>query len=145
MENLENKDALVGEMGSLIELISKKRSEIDQIELTVKALNKELKTLEEKALSLLEGMGLKSYPSPFGTVTARETWRVNVPQGDNREKFFSFLKDKGLGAMMTVNSNTLNSYFNKEWQAAIDSGRAMEFSIPGIGEPSRYVSLSLRK
>lgn len=141
----QHDEKLFGEMGALIQAIKDKRDKIDNVNMTLKSMNQELKDLETKALNLLESLGIKSYPSPFGTISTRELWRVNVPQGQDRDKFFKYLKDQGLEHMMTVNSNTLNSFFQKEWTAAIESGKALDFKIPGLGEPTRYVSLSFRK
>lgn len=137
----------------LEELCQKMRALDDEIEKDEKALsekNKEYKKLEAQATQWLKELDKTSYKSNHGTVMRVEKWRVNLPQTpEAREEFFNWLKERGLfDQMISVNSNTLNSLYMKEWEVAKESPDptdALTFSIPGIPEPKLHETVSLRR
>lgn len=138
-------DAIEGMAKSLKEL----REEIDADKAILSEKNAALDELENKIVLTLKELGKTSYRSEYGTVSRNEKWRVNLPATpEDRAEFFEYLKNKGLFEnMITVNSNTLNSYYMKEWEQAKggDPEEALNFKVPGIGEPKLYEALSFRK
>ena len=75
---------------------------------------------------------------------------MNLPATpEDKENFFSYLKEKGLfESLITVNSNTLNSFYMREWETVKEHGdpeEAMNFKIPGIQEPKLHEVISFRK
>jgi hypothetical protein len=137
----------------LEELCKQMRELDDEIEKDKEALsekNKKYTQLEAQAAQWLKELGKGSYKSNFGTVIRQEKWRVNLPQTpEDRDAFFGWLKERGLFEhMITVNSNTLNSLYMKEWEVAKESPDpvdALTFSIPGIPEPKLHETVSLRR
>ena len=138
----------VAEIEALAKQLADKRIECDELKKPLTQANKELEELEQKVVSSLKEIGKDSYKSEFGTITRVEKWRVNLPQGEDKLKFFDFLKERGMyDSMATINSNTLNSFFMEEWENAkkSDPETALNFSLPGISEPKVYETLSFRK
>lgn len=121
--------------------------ELDKVELSAK--NETLDELEGKIAATLKELGKQSYKSEAGLISRVERWRVNLPQTpDEKQQLRDYLREKGLEDMLTVNSNTMNSYYMKEWdevKAHGDPEEAMNFRIPGIGEPKVHEILSFRK
>ena len=133
----------------LAEQISALREEVALEKAALSEKNELLEGLEQNFLNHLKELGKTSYKSNFGTISKVEKWRVNLPNTpEDKQQLHAYLKEKGLESMLTVNSNTLNSYYMQEWDLVKESGdpeAAMNFSIPGIKEPKLYETISFRK
>lgn len=115
-------------------------------------LNKEAEAIDAKIMQALKDAGKKKYHvTGIGTMMRIEKLTVKVPAGlDQRRDFFNFLKKKGnefFLSMVTVNSNTLNSWYNREADeaAAHRDKNSPAFSVPGIEQPTVRESLRLMK
>lgn len=141
MEEITLKD-----MDALIEQISNKRYEIDEHRIIEKKLNAELDELERKCISYLKELGRESYQSPIGTIYQIQKPRITTPKTDKDKKaFFDYLEKKGLFLQYaSVNSNSLNSFYRAEFEAAKERGE-MDFNIPGLGAPSIYETVGFRR
>jgi hypothetical protein len=122
----------------------------DQRELTDNAKklysdeNARLDALEAKLLAALEENKLKSFQSEFGKIETRQRMSVKIPQAENREVFFNYLKEKGqFDALITVNSATLNSWYKQENENAINNKKL--FFVPGLELPTATTILVLKK
>lgn len=139
----------VADIENLARELREKRAQVEELEKPLKVANKELSELEAKIVGALKEIGKDSYKSEYGTITQVKKWRVNLPSGpEEKAKFFEFLKKEGLFEQMTtVNSQTLNSFFMERWEQLKkeDPVGALNFSIPGIGEPKVFETLSFRK
>ena len=138
----------VAEIESLAKQLADKRNLIEELEKPVTQANKEKAELEAKIALALTEMGKDSYKSEYGTVSKVVKWRVNLPQGEDKLKFFEFLRERGMfETMATINSNSLNSFYLEQWEIAKkdDPMAALNFSLPGIGEPKSHDSISFRK
>lgn len=137
----------VKEMDALVESMFKKREEIDAQKEVLGKLNEELQSIEAQALAALKTLERDNYRSPLGTVSIVEKWRVNLPQTEeDKRALFEHLNSRQIFfKYVTVNSNSLNSLFLADWEAAKQQGRGMEFKMPGVGDPKLYETLSLRK
>lgn len=137
----------VAELDTLVKEIFEKRREIEEQDSKVTALNKELALLKAKAVTYLKELGRESYPTPFGTVSVSQKWRVNMPKtDDDKAALFAYLKDKGVyDHYATVNSNELNAFYMKEWEAAKKNGDGVTFAMPGIEPPKLFEDLGMRK
>ncbi len=138
----------VDEIEGLAKALADKRLEVEELKAPLKIANEELEALEQKIVGALKEVGKDSYKSEYGTITRVNKFRVNLPQGEDKMKFFEFLKTRGLfEGLATVNSNSLNSFFMEEWENAKkdDPMAALNFSLPGICEPKSYETLSFRK
>lgn len=138
-------------INQLEELCEKMRKLDDEIEADKKALstkNEEYSKMEAQAVQWLDEMKKTSYKSNHGTIIKNDRWRVNLPQTEeDRAAFFNYLKEQGIfEKMITVNSNSLNSYYMKEWEHVKETNPedALNFSIPGIQEPKVHKTLSFR-
>jgi hypothetical protein len=146
MEN-QTASVTVADLDALVRQIFDQKLLIEEAEAGVTVLNKELARLEEKAVVCLEELERDNYKTEFGTIYINEKWRVNMPQTDeDKQALFGFLREKGIfDKYATVNSNSLNSLYMAEWEAAIEDGKGMEFSMPGIGAPKLHKALGKRK
>jgi hypothetical protein len=102
--------------------------------------------LEAEVLQKMEDDGLEKFHVPgCGTVGIMNKFTVSLPkEPGKREAFFEFLKQKKVfNDLITVNHNTLNSFYKAEMNAAIEQG-AVDFQVPGLDEPKHSKSLVLR-
>lgn len=136
----------VADLDELIAKIAKKEGEIEIQEDILKEKNKELATLQGKCVQYLNELNRKNYESPSGKVTIAQKWRVNLPADDNAKRaLFEHLRERGIfDKYATVNSNSLNSLYKQDWEAAKERGEGLEFSMPGIGAPNLFEALSFK-
>ena len=122
-------------------------AEIDAAEDLIKPKKKTLEDLKAQIAGHLKELNRKTYDSPAGRFTLVQKWRVNLPETlPDKLKLLDWLKEKGIyEETVTVNSNSLNSLYMQEWEAAKRNGEGMDFSIPGIGEPKLYETISKTK
>lgn len=94
---------------------------------------------------MMKDLEKTSYDSELGKIILTTRFSVTVPKGDEKERFFTYLKDRGIFEdMATVNSQTLNAWYRSEMDQAKENGD-FDFQIPGIKEPMAYEQLQLRK
>lgn len=103
-------------------------------------------------VSLLGKIGKKKYEAEgIGTISVSSKLKVKYPLTlEGRLEFLNYLKgrygEEGLANLVSVNYNTLQSFYNDEFNAAAESGEHVDtFSIPGILEPEESKTLSFRK
>ena len=146
---MSKEEVTVQGLEDLAEQMAILRAEIDTDKEALSEKNGLLEEIEQKFLAHLKDLGKSSYKSNFGTISRTEKWRVNLPDSDEaKQQLIGYLREKGLESMLTVNSNTLNSYFNREWDAVKENGdpeEAMNFTLPGLKEAKMYESISFRK
>jgi hypothetical protein len=124
--------------------------ELRETESKVNEMKKEVSSLleieEGKMLSMLEQSGLPNFKCDFGSVGVTHRLSVKTPKTpEDRAAFFSFLKQLGLfDSMITVNSQTLNSFYKDQFEQAKAQGKD-DFKIPGINEETMTAILSFRK
>jgi len=122
------------------------KAEITSVKLVLSLSEQALKKIQSSIMSYLEALGKDSYKSKAGNVYLSKRLSVKVPKEPQaREEFFSYLKEKGIFEdLITVNSQTLNAFYKEEFEAAITNG-ATDFKLPGIGEPTYFETLNMRK
>lgn len=137
----------VADLDDLVKTIFEQRVKIEESEKVTSELNKELALLKAKAVNYLKELGRENFKSPFGTISVNQKWRVSLPQTDeDKAALFNWLRGQGLfDKYATVNSQSLNSLYLAEWDAAKARGEGMTFSMPGIGEPKLFEDLGVRK
>lgn len=97
--------------------------------------------LESKLLKACEENDLKCHESPYGKFFVQSRLTVKVPQGDDRKAFFDYLKSIGaFDALITVNSQTLNSFYKQKVEE-----NPSNVAMPGLGLPSEYKYLNTRQ
>lgn len=144
-----SEEVSVAQMDSLIETMMKLRFEIEKQEDVLGDLNKQMSKLQAEATEKLKALGRKSYASPLGMVSIRETWRFNLPTNHaDKKAMFTFFKEKGeevLYDFATVNSNKYSAFCNAEWEIAKVEGHGMEYRGPGGSEPKLFETTVLKK
>lgn len=138
----------VQDLKELVRELQSTRNDIDQLEAQTTELNKKKASLEAKIAGHLKELNETNFKCEYGQVIRTTKWRVTTPKGEDKQKFFDFLRERGMfEEMATVNANTLNAYFNEQWDLAKqdDPMAALNFTIPGIGEPKEHEAISFRK
>ncbi len=141
---METNEITVQQLKDKLETIYKQRELIDEEKSRLREKESTLDALEFEALNILESLNLKSFD--FGSAVAERRVResVKVPHNENRELFFNYLKEKGIfESMVTVHSNTLNSWFKAEREIAVQEQRFL--NIPGLEAPVASNILAIRK
>ncbi len=134
-------------LDALVEQAFAKRVEIEAFNAQLTEKNKELMRLDAQITAALKDLNREDYKSRAGTVTLSTKWRVNLPQTDqDKKEFFDWLRERGIfDKFATVNSNSLNSLYMAEWEAAKKRGEGMEFSVPGIGPAKSFQGVGYYK
>jgi hypothetical protein len=137
----------MAELEGLCDQIAVARLKTEEAAALKKAADQVVDGLELKLLEVLTNLGKTSYQSRAGTFGITHRMSVRVPSmPDDKKAFFEYLQSKGVfDQMATVNSATLNAYYKAEAEAAAQSGQGMEFSIPGIGEPTINQIVTFRR
>lgn len=137
----------IQDMDTLVKKMFELRAQIEERDSITSEMNKELAAMQAKAVTALKALERDSYKSEAGTVSIVHKWRVSVPATDEAKKeLFYYMKEKGLlYRYATVNSNSLNSFFMAEWEAAQGRGEGMDFKMPGIADPKLHETVAMRK
>ena len=115
----------------------KQKRRIDDIKIELRREEEKLGKIQAELMPLLKDAGLtKIEIDGCGKVVVDNKISVKVPKEPaDREAFFNYLKaEKMFEPMITVNSATLNSYYNSKIKEAKEEGKT-DFKIPGL-EPS---------
>lgn len=135
----------VDELMNLGKEIFELKAKCEEIQAQLKTPQEKLDELKAKMLAHLEQLELdKIHVKGYGTINTITKMSVSIPQGDMRDEFFAHLSPEDYKALRTVNSASLNSWFNEKMQKAIDSGD-LDFHVIGIQEPKAYKILGMRK
>lgn len=125
--------------------LSNLRKEKEDQEKKIKSIKEKVYELEKIIMAILEENGLKSFKSEeFGEVQTRSRFTVRAPQGENKEIFFNYLKEKGeFEALATIHSNTLNAWYKTEAERSASEKKI--FSAPGLDLPQEYKTITYKK
>jgi len=149
--NLKDMDDLIKEMREARELYDeKKKASTDAY--------KDYAALETKVMLALEAAGKKSYKvDGLGTFTIVEKRVVTTAKTiEAKRKLYDWIQDKYgeeyLISILGVNHNTLNSFYNREYNEYVEKAKAAQergetiepFDLP-LPEPTLQKSTSFRK
>lgn len=146
MEEVVDKTITVKELQEQIELSFKLRKEYERAKKESDKAYAEFQNASMKAANMLANLELDKFHTPSGTFsyTYQESYRV-PKSPEAREKFFNFLREKGVyDEMVSVNSQTLNSFAKTEEKNALDEG-IFDFQIPGIEKSAPVIKPIMRK
>lgn len=98
-----------------------------------KVITAELEQSEAKFLDMLKSEDMTSYKSKVGTIGISHRSSVKTPKSpEERKAFFAYLQSKGIfDSMISVNSMTLNAWYKRELDSAIEQGKD-DFEVPGL-------------
>jgi len=134
------------ELDKLVEEMFAARTAYQEADKVKKALGEEMDRLEEKVIDALVSLDKTNWDTDSCKVVINHRTSVLVPKTpEDKTKFYSYLKDKGMfDDMITVNSNTLNAFYKEQLNQALEAGD-VNFRIPGIGEAAIVKNLQVRK
>lgn len=136
------------ELDQLAKDIAEQRNLIESIEETLGAAQLILEKMKSKMIAILEQFGKSSYPIPGGGgVSLVQRMSVALPKTpEEKSAFYTFLKERNIfDEMITVNSQTLNAFYKREFDQAAQEGRSIGFRIPGLPEHKIATTLSIRR
>jgi hypothetical protein len=118
----------------------------DEHEEIVKGISSELEESKRKILSYMEHFEKDSYKSSGINFIVREDFTVKMPKDlDKKKDLFGYLEERGIfHELISVNHQTLNSFYNAEFEKAKEEGN-LDFKVPGIDPPALLKILVLRK
>lgn len=131
---------------NLIKEMAEEQDQIDQLKHQIKKHQEIVDDREKKLLAIMTEFNHTSYRSSWGMVVRSQRWSYKTPKTDDaKEAFYNYLRSKGLfDSMISVNSQTLNSFCKKEMEAAKEAGD-LDFEIPGLEEPTLSENISIRR
>lgn len=143
---MENKQLTITEFEDLLDKAYSLKLEAEEIEAKKKDKEKELFELNKVILAEFDRLDKTSYVGRRCQVVRVQRPTVTVPKDpDQRDAFFRFLKERKIFEnLVTVNHQTLNSFYKAEIEQAIEEGNH-EFKIPGLEEPKLHEYLTFRK
>jgi hypothetical protein len=98
----------------------------------------------------MEALELEKMAVPgHGTVYRKKSFSVKVPKDPSQKSaLFDWIKNnKGeevLQNMLSINSMTLNSFYQAELEVAKEAGN-INWRMDGVSEPEVYFQLAMRK
>ncbi len=117
---------------------------ISEMEDILKEEEKKLTAIKNKIHAILQQHGKDNYKSSYGTVYLSNIFQVTQPKTEEeKEQLFQYLKGRGLGSMLSVNSKTLQSFCKQEFEACQVNGH--EFNIPGVKDPVIVKRLNMKR
>jgi hypothetical protein len=118
----------------------------DDIERDVSEISAELEEKKDKLLSYFEHYEKEKYYANGFTFYTQTRFPVSLPHDlDSKRAFLDYLKERGIyDELVSVNSQTLNSFYKKEMDKAIEEGN-VDFKVPGIAEPKAFKKIMFRK
>lgn len=147
----EAKDLTLEDLEAMCQRIADQRDEVARIAQEKNKAAATLESLESRFLEVLVALDRKNFQSAkHGMFYITGKSSVKTPKTDEEKTaFFNYLREKGGEALvlkyMTVNSQSLNAFYKEEFDLAKERGEAMDFTIPGVGEPTIVPSLGIRK
>lgn len=136
----------IDDMKAQVALIDKLRREEDEVRKIHKNATSKTEEAEARMLAMLEASNLKNFRSDDGLVSVGYRTSVRTPKTpEDRKALFDYLQKIGVyDQMITVNSQTLNSFYKEELEKAKEAG-ADDFEIPGLNEVTIAPILSFRR
>lgn len=125
----------------------KRKQEHQQISEEEKKASKHFEELKMRVLTYMEEHEKeKEHVKGFGLVYTIDRFTVPTPKTiEDKKALGKNLQKRGIfWEMFSVNSQTLNSFYKTEMEAAIARGEK-DFSLPGIAEPTYVKNIGLRK
>lgn len=136
----------IQELEVKIKLYQEQKDKVEQAEAEVERLKKEMNNTGQWLQEFMTQHNKTSYKSCYGNLVLTTKFSVSMPkEPEKRDALFGYLKEKGIyDTMITINHQTLNSYYKEEMEAHLNKGE-LDFTLPGVSEPSAHRTISLRR
>lgn len=143
-EWLNTEEVSTTEFDKAVQHLAEMDMEYDQVSKLMDEAKEKREAARAAVLTLLEKSGKSKYNAEgFGTVSKIVKYTVTTPKQleDKKAMFehFASLGEEAYTHYLSVNSQTLNAYFNQEKENNPD------FKIPGVGEPTALTQLRFTK
>ena len=139
-EESQTSEALARLREMTMELREETRA-LEAAERVAKTHSTKIADLKYKIKTILEAAELDKFESQFATVSLVRMQSVKLPQGEAREAFYNYLKERGeFDSLISVNSNTLTAYVKREFELNAEN---VFFEIPGIS-PTQRIDVRVR-
>jgi len=138
-----DKNISTAALDNLVQSYADQRQAVDDVAAELKKQEEKLHKMDSKLIEYLEALGRSSYDSPYGKISRETRYSVKLPQGDDKTKFFEYLKSKGaFEDMVHMNSRTLQTFYRTEMEA---NKATPGWKVPGCGEPSGQVIVKFKR
>ena len=136
-------DISTAKLDQLIQDYANQRKVVDSVNDELKRQEEKLHKMDAKLIEYLESLGRSSYDSPYGKISREVRFSVKLPQGEDKAKFFEYLKEKGVFEdMVHMNSRTLQTFYRAEMEA---NKATPGWKVPGCGDPTGQVIVKFKK
>lgn len=134
------------EVEGMVRQYKEERDTYEQDQKVADDSKKVMKNTESRLMAFLEQFNLTSQKTVYGTVVRNQRWSWKTPKEEaERNAFREFIESKGqFNDLWTVHSQTLNARC-KEWLNEAAEAGDIDFSVPGLTEPTCTEYLSFRK
>ena len=134
------------ELHDLLKEAADLKIECSKLSADLDAKKERLTSILNTTRTTLEAQGMDSVRAHGYLFYKKTKISVQTPKTpEEKQALFEWLKERGLFVeMVSVNSATLNSFFNSEADKAAEKGN-FEFRIPGVGEPKPYTTLEMKR
>ncbi len=148
MEDMETNEQLnaTGDLAEMLKSAAELKEEIGDKKAALGVLTKLYDDITDKILRTMELMGLDKVNAHGFTFYMHTESSVQTPKTtEDKEKLFMWLEEQGLFyEFASVNSQSLNKLYREKAEEAAKNGN-LDFRIPGIGAPSTYQDLRMRR
>jgi len=126
------------------------RAAVEKAKDALAVVSKAFEDAKRDVLKAMDVMELdKQHVPGLGVVYRQKSFSVKVPKGlDQKEALFKWIEEhKGkdvLDTLLSINSQTLNSFYKAELEAAKEAGD-YNFALPGIDTPEVYYTIGMKK
>jgi len=131
----------------LVEEMRLQRELYDEMKKKSNEQEKQWRKCEAQVVFVLQQAGMKKFNVPgLGTVALNEKYQVTMPkEAADKKLLFDYLRKQGLyDQLASINANTFKAYWASEKAAEEEVGNA-NFKMPGVDEPTLFVSTTFRK
>lgn len=124
--------------------------EVQEIKEHLKREQEKLTKFQGEYMKCLENMEMDRATVPkYGTVSLVTKYSVKTPKDvPSKEALWNYIEaaygKEVLKDYLTINSQSLNSFYKKEFEIAKEEGN-LDWILPGVGEPTAYKQLTLRR
>lgn len=136
----------VQQLEEKIKVYKEQKELVEQAEYEVEKLKKEMNNTGQWLQEFMEQHNKTSYKSCYGNLIMTTRFSVSMPkEPEKREALFNYLKEKGIYEnLITINHQSLNSFYKEEMESHLNKGE-LDFTLPGVSEPSAHRTISLRR
>ena len=135
----------IQDLSALIDQASAYKEQVDEKKEQLKDIQKELDKLNKMIVEYFEENNLKSIKGETYMAYTVERRSLKI---EDRNEFFSWLRDKGIfDDVISVSSQKLGPLYNEELELAKESGDFgfLEKGIPGLSSPTTHKTVSYKR